>query len=65
MLKQLISDWKAQAEYGQGTRSYVFSVCASELEEVLESLEAQKSFTNKFQVGKELFAPQNSNFTEK
>lgn len=54
MLKQLISDWKAQATYGQGTRSYVFSVCASELEQVLESIEASNIKGHGLAVGSEV-----------
>jgi len=54
MLKQLIEDWKAQATYGQGTRSYVFSVCASELQEVLESIEGSNIKHKGLSVGNEI-----------
>ena len=36
MLKQLINEWKEQADLNQGVRGHVFALCADQLEEVLK-----------------------------
>ena len=41
MLEQLIKEWREQAARSQGMRGYVFAVCADQLEEVFEKMEAQ------------------------